>query len=83
MVRRLRQAQLVSATVTALRRPTCPWCDEPVHGHPEPVAQVVLGWPVIICAYAPVAELLATPVQARADSSDPLVAALWVLGGQP
>ena len=49
----------VLATVRQIVSPTCPWCREPVAGHAVPALQQIFGFPVVICAFAPIGELIA------------------------
>jgi hypothetical protein len=39
------------------RRPHCPWCGRYVDEHEPAVEQIVFGFSLIICAYAPIGEI--------------------------
>ena len=51
------------------RRPHCPWCGRYVDAHEPAVEQIVFGFPLVICAYAPVGEIaeISFPFEPRAD----------------
>jgi hypothetical protein len=55
--------------VAKKRRPHCPWCGRYVDEHEPAVEQIVFGFPLVICAYAPVGEIaeIGVTYQARGD----------------